>query len=30
MGGVNFRSAYEFDPETYGGEGGGLAGMMRR
>lgn len=30
MGGLNFRDAYEFDPETYGGEGGGLAGMMQR
>ncbi len=30
MGDVNFRDAYEFDPETYGGEGGGLAGMVQR
>ncbi len=28
MGGVNFRDAYEFDPETYGGEGGGLLGRL--
>jgi hypothetical protein len=30
MGGMNFRNAYEFDPETDDGEGGGLPGMMRR
>jgi hypothetical protein len=30
MAGMNFRNAYEFDPETYGGEGGGLPGMLRR
>jgi hypothetical protein len=30
MGGVNFRDGYEFDPETYDGEGGGLPGMLRR
>jgi hypothetical protein len=30
MGAMNFRDAYEFDPETYGGEGGGLPGMLRR
>jgi len=30
MGGMNFRDAYEYDPETYGGEGGGLPGMLRR
>jgi hypothetical protein len=30
MGGMNFRDAYEFEPETYGGEGGGLPGMLRR
>src|SRR5258708_7658495 len=27
MGGINFRDAYEFDPDTYGG---GLPGMLRR
>jgi len=30
MGGVNFRDGYEFEPETYGGEGGGLPGVLRR
>jgi len=30
MGGMNFRDAYEYDPETYGGEGDGLLGMLRR
>lgn len=25
-----FCDAYEFDPKPYGGEGGGLAGMMLR
>lgn len=26
MGAMNFRDAYEFDPETYLGESGGLPG----
>jgi hypothetical protein len=30
MGAMNFRDAYEFDPETYSDEGGGLPGMLRR
>src|ERR1700681_3754170 len=30
MGGMDFSDAYEFDPETYGGEGGGLPGMLQR
>lgn len=30
MGSKNFRDAYEYDPETYDGEAGGLDGMMRR
>jgi len=30
MGGRNFRDAYEYDPETYANEGGGLPGMLRR
>lgn len=30
MGGMNFRDAYEYDPETFGGESGGLSGMLRR
>jgi hypothetical protein len=30
MGVLDFRDAYEFDPESYGGEGGGLPGMLRR
>ena len=25
-----FRDTYEFDPDSYGGEGGGLSGMLRR
>lgn len=30
MGGLNFRDACEYDPETYGGEGGApLAGWRR-
>jgi len=29
MGVLDFRNAYEFDPETYGGEGGGLPDMLR-
>src|SRR3984957_4504899 len=30
MGVLDFRDAYEFDPETYAGEGGGLPGRLRR
>lgn len=30
MGGMNIRGAYEFDPETYEGDSGALAGMMQR
>jgi hypothetical protein len=30
MAGMNSGEAYEFDPETYGGEGGGLPGMLQR
>lgn len=30
MAGMSFRNAYEYDPETYGGEAGGLPGMMQR
>jgi hypothetical protein len=30
MGVLDFRDAYEFDPEAYGGEGGGLPGRLRR
>jgi hypothetical protein len=29
MGGFNFRDAYEFDPETYGGERGGILGRLQ-
>jgi hypothetical protein len=28
MGGLNFRDAYEFDPETYGDEGGAPLGRL--
>jgi hypothetical protein len=27
---MNFRDAYEFEPETYSGEGGGIPGMLSR
>jgi len=30
MGGMNSRDAYEFDPETYGGNGGDLVSLLRR
>jgi hypothetical protein len=30
MAGLSVRDAYEFDPETYGGEGGGIADIIRR
>jgi hypothetical protein len=30
MAGMNSGDAYEFDPETYGGEGGGLPGMLQQ
>jgi hypothetical protein len=29
MGGPNFRNAYEFDPESYGSQGGGLLGILQ-
>ncbi len=30
MGGLNLRDGYEFDPEAYAGEGGGILGMLNR
>ena len=30
MGSLNVRDAYEYDPEAYASEGGGVPGMLRR